>query len=653
MVTFKYFKFPYWYTKELISLIKEKERVRKCFVKAGRDKNSEEYKRFCDLRGDVKKMQKHCHSQYVNQVGESIKENPKRFWSCVKPQKNSSDFPDVMLYNNRECTTLRDVAQAFCQYFESVFVVNNMNVLPDCCSYDMPIFRLPTVTAEQMKSEIVALDRNTCSGYDNFPVVFLIECAEELSFPLCSIFNKTIDQGVFPSLLKFNNIVPIYKSEGDKSRVESYRPISIQPVISKLFERIVNRALRRHIEQFICEEQHGFTPTKSTVTNLLCYKDYISCAFDDGVQVHSIYTDLRKAFDTVCHDFLLLKMSNYFGIRENELKWFRSYLSERYQRVILKGVESDWTHVTSGVPQGSILGPSLFLMYINDLPLCLRNSRCLLFADDVKVFKRVSTVKDCLDLQKDLVSLSQWCSIWQMNFNLSKCNFINFSLKRGLNIPFEYFLNDCILKEVDHNKDLGVHFMSTLSFSLHISTVVNKAFRMFGFIKRTMKPFNNTFLLKVLYNAYIRSCLDYCSPVWCPNNKCMTNKLERVQKKFVKFLCFLNSVDYSNNRYEELCKHFQLTTLEQRRKITDLVLFHKILHGKVKCPSLLSCIFLNVPPKRTRHTKAFSVKNCRLQVRKNDFIPRTISNANALENVDFFDDTLSKLAISCAVTLLQ
>ena len=319
-----------------------------------------------------------------------------------------------------------------------------------------------------MKAEIVALDRKTSSGYDNVPIVFLHECAEELSTPLSRIFNMSVAQGEYPSLLKFNNVIPIYKLEGDKSRVESYRPISIQPVISKIFERIVNRALRRHIGQFICDEQHGFTSTRSTVTNLLCYKDYISSAFDDGVQVHSVYTDLRKAFDTVCHDFLLLKMRNSFGICENELMWFKSYLSERHQRVVLSGVESNWARVNSGVPQGSILGPSLFLMYINDLPACLENSECLLFADDVKIFKRISDLNDCHDLQKDLISLSKWCSLWKVNFNLSKCFHINFSLKRDRNISFAYILNDSILKQVDRVKDIGVHFTSKLCFSLHI-----------------------------------------------------------------------------------------------------------------------------------------------------------------------------------------
>ena len=142
----------------------------------------------------------------------------------------------------------------------------------------------------------------------NVPFVFLLECADELCQLLSMIFNLSVDWGEYPSLLKFNNVVTIYKNKGDKSCVTSYRPISIQPVISKLFERIVNDALRQHLKLLIGDEQHGFMPMKSTTTNLLSYSDFITSAFDDGAQVHAIYTDFHKAFDSVSHELLLYKM---------------------------------------------------------------------------------------------------------------------------------------------------------------------------------------------------------------------------------------------------------------------------------------------------------------------------------------------------------
>ena len=174
-------------------------------------------------------------------------------------------------------------------------------------------------------------------------------------------------------------------------------------------------------------------------------------------------------------------------------------------------------------------------------------------------------------------------------------------------MAFEYFLDGSVLTCVTSITDLGVSFSSNMSFSLHVTKIVNKALRMLGFIKRTLKPFRNTTVFMVLYNSYVRSRLDYCSPVWSPDAKYLIDKVERVQKRFIKHLCFINCIPFENERYASLCDHFQLTTLAQRRKITDLTLFHKILHGKVNCPYLLSCICFNLPRKRTRLRKWISV----------------------------------------------
>ena len=548
-----------------------------------------------------------------------------------------------MTYGTREYASLVDIVQAFCKYFESVFsVCQNNSILGHCNRYDTPLFRLPKVSPAQMKAEISALDRNTCCGYDRVSAVFLRECAEDLCYPLSMIFNMSVDRGEYPSLLKFNNIVPVYKMKGDKSCMESYRPISIQPVVSKLFERLVNRALRAHLKLLVCDEQHGFLPTKSTATNLLCYCDFITTALDDRVQVHSIYTDFQKAFDSVSHELLLLKMQNFFGIFGDELRWFSSYLSDRHQRVVLQGVESDWVPVTSGVPQGSILGPSLFIMYINDLPSRLRYSHCLMFADDVKLFKRVSSIEDCHELQTDLNSIADWCSEWNMKLNFTKCFFINFSLKRVNNILFSYSVNNNFIHSLSEIKDLGVYFTSKMSFSLHITKVVNRASRMLGFVRRTMLPFKDVKVLKVLYNSYVRSSLDYCSVVWSPNAKYLVDKIERVQKRFVKCLCRQSNIKYDSSDYLKLCSHFQLTSLEHRRKVTDMAIFYKILHSKINCFSLVSNVFLHLPAKRTRHTNVFTTsKKSRLLLRRNDFLPRCVVLANFLECVDFFDCTVS------------
>ena len=328
-------------------------------------------------------------------------------------------------------------------------------------------------------------------------------------------------------------------------------------------------------------------------------------------------------------------------------------MTDRKQRVVLSGVESEWESVSSGVPQGSILGPSLFIMYVNDLPSSLAHSKCLLYADDVKIFKRISSFADCLDLQRDLVSFTEWCCKWRLNLNISKCFCMNFSLKRSLNIVFNYSLDDHVLLCLSETKDLGVIFSSNMSFSAHITNIVNKALRMLGFVRRTMRHVNDIGVLKVLYNSYVRSGLDYCSPVWSPSAKVWVQKLERVQKRFIKVLCAKKRINYDSDNYVDLCNLFSLTTLERRRKICDLILFHKILHSKVNSFYLVSSISLNVPSRRSRHTNVFASRKRRLLLTKNSYIPRCVSHANSMTSVDFFNDDflLFKRLTSTSLTL--
>lgn len=637
-VKFNRRRYPYWYSAELIALIKEKERMRRRYRATGGDKTSEEFLKFRRLRSEVKMFQKQCHADYVQRVGNEIKCNPKRFWSYVKSLKADKQIPNVITHNNSRLTTSRDIAKAFCDYFESVFIVTP-DVLPVCKQHNGPLFRLPGVTPEKMKMEILKLKAGTSSGYGSIPTVFLKECVEQICIPLCSIFNLSVSSGEYPDMLKLNNVVPVYKQKGDKSCIQSYRPICIQPIISKLFERIINDSLRDHIKGIICDEQHGFCATRSTTTNLLQYKDFISDALDTNSQVHSIYTDFNKAFDTISHECLLLKLKHQFGVEGLSLRWFQSYLTRRFQRVVLNGEESHWVAVTSGVPQGSILGPSLFIMYVNDIPSYLERSNCLMFADDLKIYKKISSLSDCNELQNDLHHLLRWCKEWRLSLNLRKCFSMNFTLKRKLCISNQYCIDDQVLENVSKIKDLGVYFKPDLSFNQHITFVVNKAFRMLGFVKRFSRSFKDVGVMKTLYNSYVRSSLDYCSPVWSPCTTCMISKIERVQKLFVKYLCFKTGVTFSASRYEELSSHFQLTTLEKRREISDVLLFHKIINGKINCYYLTTAIHLNVPVRRTRHTVLFSCgKNCRILIRKNDFFPRVIRLTNKLDAIDFFHE---------------
>ena len=501
---------------------------------------------------------------------------------------------------------------------------------------------------DDVKAVILSLKNNTSSGYDNMPAHLLIKCVDIISVPLAKIFNMSIEQGQYPDLLKRNNIIPIYKRKGDKDNIDCYRGISIQPVLAKVFEKLVNNQLRNHTKHLISDSQHGFVPNRSCFSNLACYSDYITKHIDDKCEVHSIYTDFSKAFDVVPHNLLIHKMQSRFGISDNILLWFSSYLTNRYQRVILYGENSEWVHVTSGVPQGSILGPHLFLMYIDDLPDECEYSESLLFADDDKIFRIIHCIADCLRLQSDLNRLYEWCSTWKIYLNLDKCNFISFSNKRN-KVDFVYRFGDHVIEKVDTIKDLGIYFSSNMIFRFHIEKTVSSSLRMLGFVYRTCKAFDDVDVLISLYKSLVRTKLEYCCSIWSPTQEYLIKKVERVQKRLVRWAAFKKGWDYETSGYLALCESFKLQTLESRRTRTDLVNLNKIITAKINCTYLLSQIVFYVPvpqsrrrPSRSRRRDRLFSDDGRINIRKRSYFPRVLSFANNLNDIDFYEQNLLK-----------
>ena len=427
--------------------------------------------------------------------------------------------------------------------------------------------------------------------------------------------------------MKYANITPVYKA-GDRSLASNYRPISILNLFSKLFESLVQNSLLNHTKHVIYDCQHGFQAGRSTATNLICYVDHLSKEINAGNQVDSIYLDFSKAFDSVSHHLLLHKLT-YYGIAGTMHNWFESYLSGRCQRVVINGHSSPWGHVRSGVPQGSILGPSLFVMYINDLVKQIRHSRMSLYADDSKLFHTIKSKGSCRQLQCDLNNVVKWCNVWKLKLNLDKCLVISFTNKRSLTLH-EYRIDNVGIKRVHCVKDLGVLLTSNLNFNLHVNNVVCKSYKMLGFLKRTCKSFSNVIALKLLYFSLVRSQLDYCSQVWAPHQSYLARKLERVQVKFIKFLCFKCNTPYNSSQYESLCKHFSMPTLAARRQISDLCFLHKCLNNTYNCSYVISESPFHCPSRNLRHHELFRFSNLRLNIRKFSYLPRTCTLFNKL-----------------------
>ena len=342
---------------------------------------------------------------------------------------------------------------------------------------------------------------------------------------------------------------------------------------------------------------------------------------------------MRKAFDIVQLPVLLKRLADC-GLSIQLLQMFQTYLYGRYQYVRFCNVVSPLFEVKSGVGQGSKLGPLFFLILINNICDVVQFARPYLFADDLKICMKINNLNDCIKLQQDINSINNWCTQNFLSFNTDKCYCFTFTLKKQL-IHYEYRIGNSTLKKPELIKDLGVTFDSKLSFDVHINNIVNSAFKMLGFLKRNSRDFKNEKTLITLYKSFVRSKLEYCSLIWDPLYENHINQIERVQKKFLRFLNWkMRKEDSSRLPYSLLCERYQMSTLQERRSHAKILYLHKILHGHEDNPSLLSSLGILVSS--TRSHGNFYVPTPRTNVYKKCPVFSLCSLANKLDNVDLF-----------------
>lgn len=341
-------------------------------------------------------------------------------------------------------------------------------------------------------------------GPDCIPAAILRHCAAALAEPLAVIFTRSFNQGKFPTLWKESYMFPVFKS-GDRRDVHNYRGITSLSVASKLFEIIISQAVLACSRSYISSDQHGFMPGRSVVSNLLDFTQTCITAMEQNVQVDVIYTDLKAAFDKIDHKILLCKLSR-LGASSTVKAWLQSYLSDRTLRVQLDSCVSEPFSSSSGVPQGSNLGPLLFILFFNDVAALL-GARCkLVYADDLKLYIVVSTLEDCHQLQRLLDLFVEWCCRNKPTISISKCVVMTFHRIKNP-IIFDYNIDGVSLQRVDRVKDLGVILDPKLDFRLHYQEIISKANRQLGFISKIAKDFTDPHCLKSLYCSLVRPIL--------------------------------------------------------------------------------------------------------------------------------------------------
>ena len=418
-----------------------------------------------------------------------------------------------------------------------------------------------------IKNLLKKLDPSKSSGPDGINGRILKELASEISPVLKVLYDRSLSEGQLPYQWKEAHVIALFK-KGSKRAANNYRPVSLTSICCKLMEKLIRDNVVNNLEKqgLIHKDQHGFSHGKSCCTQLLEIMEMWTRWFEKGLPWDAVYTDFSKAFDSVPHERLLKKVEAY-GIRGNLLNWIRSFLSNRKQRVALGGKLSNWQNVTSGIPQGSVLGPILFIIFINDMPDVV-GSYMKLFADDAKIYQAIESFDDISLIQNDIENLLKWSKDWQLPLNLDKCKGIHYGNK---NPNHKYTIGGQPLNIDTEEKDVGVIFDPLLKFRQHISKMVSKANQRVGLIKRSFSRLNiNSF--KILYKSLVRPILEYCSVIWSPIFKTDALEIEKVQRRATKLVPELKTLSYS-----ERLKALKLTTLAYRRQRADILQVFRII----------------------------------------------------------------------------
>lgn len=550
-----------------------------------------------------------------------LSNNPRKFWSSILPRDAASASFSI---DNETTNDPAEISEAFNRFFESVFTRDDLEV-PLFYSAS-PFLSIPDIiiSEEGVLNLILNLNTKKCKGPDDIPNAFLVRYSVWASKFLTVIFQKSLETGIVPSLWKLAKVIPLFKS-GEKHIITNYRPISLTSYSCKLLEHIIYKHIVEHLEQhnLLSQFQHGFRRGFSTVTQLTEFVHDISSSLDSGEQVDAIFIDFSKAFDTVSHTKLICKLT---AILNNPVlvKWIENFLSDRAQIVEFNGSVSNKSNVTSGVCQGSVLGPLLFLLYINDLPGNI-NSKIRFYADDCVLYDTISSPQCHQKLNESFSRFCAWCKTWQMTVNFCKTVSMSFTHKRSLS-NFTYSSADINLQRVSEYKYLGIIFTSNLSWSKHIEYICTKSLKKLGYLRRTLSQApKDTKLL--MYKTLIRPTLDYACTVWNPYRKGEINKIEAVQKKAIRFICRRYDCTFSPTT---ALVSLELTTLAARREIESLTFFHRIIHCSYRLSSNKYITYANPTQTRSNHTLNVSPYHPRTDTFKYSFFPRAIERWNSL-----------------------
>ena len=634
---------PIWLNK---SAIRKCRRKHSAWIRYLNTKSGERYQQYIRERDAANKETRKSRREFESKLAKECKANAKGVWNYVKKQRKSGNaMPDLKKKDGSYTSNDQEAAEALNEQYFDTFTKENITNIPDIDK--KPIRSDPlrnfNINRERVLKAIKNLKINKSPGIDGIHPRVLKEIAEVISDPIALIYKKSLDESELPRQWKDAEITPIYKKE-QRNLPKNYRPVSLTSIICKILEKLIVEEIINHIKtnKLHCEQQHGFTSNKSTVTNLLETLNVITEAQMHGIPVDILFLDYQKAFDTVPHK-RLIKQVESFGITGKALEWIKSFLSDRRQRVRVNSSTSTWKPVVSGIPQGSILGPILFTLYVNDIPSQLQ-SIIAMYADDTKLFSALLS-ENPNNLVGDLQVLEEWSKRFQMKFHPDKCHVMHI----GTNNPrHEYTMTKedgtkHTLESVESEKDLGIMIDDKLKFTEHINIKINKANQIIGCIKHTFKHMTKE-IFQLLYKSMVRPHLEYGSVIWSPHLKKDQDALERVQRRATRLVPELRHMNY-----EERLRALKLPTLKFRRERADLIETYNIMTGKHIINMDCQC---HLCPNKTMFQKSLAVNtrghSMKLQAQKDTgkryhfLAARVINQWNGLSKATVAQETLQQ-----------
>ena len=577
-----------WITKGIRSSIAIRNKLYKSYMSTSNDYYFTKYKIYRNkLKHLILISKKSFYNNYFNTNKDNIKETWKGIKQLITLKKAAYSTPTTLKIGNTKITDTKSIANEFNKYFANVGS-NLANAIPvvntsfeeflRLCKSPCSSFVLFPVTTHEIEDEISNLNPSKSTGPYSLPTKILKILKSLLSGPLTCLFNCSFSTGVVPSKLKVARVIPVHKN-GPRAVISNYSPISLLSVFNKILEKLMYNRLITFLEknQVLFNGQFGFRSNHSTLHAILLIADKIQKAIERNQYSCGIFLDLSKAFDTVNHTILIKKLE-YYGIRGIAKDWFCSYLSNRKQLVSIGNVTSDLKPITCGVPQGSVLGPLLFLLYINDFSKSAPDLDFHLFADDSNLFCSHKSLQ-CLEakVNVELNNVNNWLCVNKLSLNIDKSNFVIFHpSQKKVQYPINLIINNKILEEKKYVKYLGIIMDCNLNWKQHIHELSKKVSRSIGILSKLRHYVPQSILIQIYYSI-VFPFLIYGVLIWGNTYKSNIYPLVILQKKAIRIITFSHFQSHTS----PLFKKFNLLKLPDIVHLYTAVFMHQFHKGNL------------------------------------------------------------------------